>query len=188
MRKYFLLMLLVIPIGVFCQQFSSITGLLGIEFGSSKEKVIQVMKSRGYSPDPKSKNLTFDNVKFGAFDKCYVMFSFIENKFYQAGIILPDFLEAKILEQYYKLNTEISIKYGEGNSYSDFTYPYEKGDGYEVTAIKLGKANYRTYWTDEIGAIESSISSNMFVIVTYQDNKLIEEAIKKRNLDNSNDY
>lgn len=71
--------------------------MLGLNFGLSKEDVIIQMKSKGYSLKPEKKDyLSFNNVKFGAFENCIVAFYFINNKFYEGLVLVAPSLEARL--------------------------------------------------------------------------------------------
>lgn len=189
MNKLLLTLLLLFPISVLSQDIH-IAGMLGLNFGLSKEDVIIKMKSKGYSLKPEKKDyLSFNNVKFGAFENCIVAFYFINNKFYQGLVLVAPSLEAKVLDLYKDINNELSKKYGKGEAINKFQEPYKEGDGQEVSAIKLDKATYYTFWTtDAIGTIRTTVSPALFVIITYQDKNLIEQVKSEQTKQPSNDY
>lgn len=65
-------------------------------------------------------------------------------------------------------------KYGKpSDSYEFFIDPYERGDGYELQAIKLEKGYYTTYWELEAGTIVVEIdalsNSDGWVKLVYED-------------------
>lgn len=189
MNKFLTILFLLLPICVLSQD-NHISGMLGLNFGLSKEDVIVKMASKGYSLRPEKKDyLSFNNVKFGAFEYCNVAFYFINNKFYQGLILVAPNLDAQILDLYKDINNELSKKYGKGEAINKFEEPYKEGDGQEVSAIKLDKAKYYTFWTaDKIGSIKTTVSPALFVSITYQDKSLIEEVITEQAKQISNDY
>jgi hypothetical protein len=88
----------------------------------------------------------------------------------RVSIVTPDD-EAR---QVYATTVEaLSRKYGEpyGNL-EEFEYPYEKDDGHEETAIKMGKATIATLWrspTDEGGTgVAVQISKQLNVEIIYE--------------------
>lgn len=188
MKKSILTILILLPILTFAQDLPKITGLLGIPFGSSVEKVKQVMTNKGAKRDLKSKQLLFTNVKFGAYSDCLVIFSFVNNKLYQGIISLPSGSEGSTIDRYDLAVSELSKKYGEGESYKSFKYPYEEGDGHELTAIQLEKAEFTTYWIIGDQALSSYISKDLYIFIKYQDTKLFREASQIRDTKNLSDY
>ncbi|SHG07797.1 hypothetical protein [Pedobacter caeni] len=190
MKKHLITLLIVAVSTIAFSQTTPITGVYGIPFGSSQETIISNMKAKGYTRDLTEKeNLTFKKVKFGAFNNCHLVFYMFKNKLFQGLILMIPDLDAKIIDRYEDVVEELSRKYGEGEPFTKFKYPYEKGDGHELTAIKLGKAEYKTFWAkDEIGIITAYISSNLVVGVKYQDKNLIKEAVAEQNKSNTSEY
>jgi hypothetical protein len=70
-------------------------------------------------------------------------------------------------DKYYEIFKE---KYGKPDEdYSFFSNPYEAGDGYEMTAVKLEKAIFSAYWFKrENTTIAISISKYKQVEITYE--------------------
>jgi len=71
-------------------------------------------------------------------------------------------------EDYLGILTE---KYGEPEKkYSFFSSPYDEGDGYEMSAIKLEKCNYSAFWSSSVG-IYIAISKFQQVRISYENEK-----------------
>jgi hypothetical protein len=70
-------------------------------------------------------------------------------------------------EKYYTIFKE---KYGEPDTeYSFFSSPYESGDGYEMTAVKSGKATFSAFWLNRDNlSVVVSISKWNQVELTYE--------------------
>jgi hypothetical protein len=52
--------------------------------------------------------------------------------------------------QYNEYLDMLKSKYGEPkNNYHFFSSPYDEGDGYEMTGVKIGKCNFAAYWEDK---------------------------------------
>lgn len=177
------------PFAVYSQE-TAINGMMGIPFGIDKASVISKMKSKGYTNKPtKEGYLTFENVKFGAFDAFSVNFYFTSDKLYQGLVLIIPELEAKTVEIYEEVVTELSKKYGPGNSFKNFKSPYEEGDGFDIQAIKLGKADFNTFWTKHAqGTINAYVSETLLVGIKYQDKELIKEVIKAQSTKNIQYY
>jgi hypothetical protein len=71
-------------------------------------------------------------------------------------------------------------KYGKGESYEDFESPYYEGDGYEMTAVRIGKCNYFTKYKLTNGMIIVAIAKidKGSVLLYYTDS--INDKIAKR--------
>lgn len=189
MKKKLLMILLLIPTFIYAQDPATIIGILGVEFGTTKEYVILKMKEKGATISLSEDDAVyFLHVKFGVFEGCTASFFFLENKLYQGQLILPVVIEANLIDQYKKVNAELAKKYGAGDEYEEYKYPFAKGDGLEITAIKLGKATVKSYWTKNKNNISTQILKDMFVLVTYQDRILINEAIKLQDKKSLIDY
>jgi hypothetical protein len=187
--KKIILMLLMLPLSVFSQD-TTITGMMGIPFGISKQEVISKMKLKGYTNEPnQNEYLSFEQVKFGAFKSASVNYYFTENKFYQGLVVLLPDLDAKTVALYNDVIEEISKKYGPGESYKKFKSPYKDGDGFELTAIKTGNADYQTFWANrKQGIISAYISETLIVVIKYQDKALTKEAVESQSSKNASDY
>ena len=71
--------------------------------------------------------------------------------------------------------------YGPGKPNKVFRYPYADGDGDELTAIEGGYADFSTHWTsDNKNFVEARITSEMDVILFYDDKALADQAIAKQ--------
>lgn len=75
-------------------------------------------------------------------------------------------------------------KYGAPNDYEFFDYPYEEGDGHELTALELEKCTYSSYFTTHQGFVVLDISTQKNIKVSYEDkiNCEIWEAEKEESI------
>ena len=75
-------------------------------------------------------------------------------------------------------------KYGNPNAYEFFDYPYEEGDGHELTALELEKCTYSSYFTTNQGVVVLKIDSQKNIKVEYEDkiNCDIWEAEKEQSI------
>lgn len=181
-------------------QVQNLEGFLGIKFGSSREEVKKSMLLRqDCKLDIQNSNenvLFFDNVNFGGRKTEYIIFKFVNNQFHTGAVVLKPELESKCIELYTKIKDELNEKYFvTDKDYENYKYPYEKGDGHAETAIAVGKAEFVSYWffnQDTDGEIQNAISiqikEDFNIVITYQDGKLITEAIKKQKESNFKDY
>ncbi|MFI3331633.1 MAG: hypothetical protein R3Y38_07490, partial [Rikenellaceae bacterium] len=85
---------------------------------------------------------------------------------------------------YNSFKTQFTTKYGNPtNSFEFFSKPYYEGDGYEMTAIKVDKCNYMSFWTMAQGTISVAIGTTASIIFAYEDEinrklKSVEEKSK----------
>ena len=75
--------------------------------------------------------------------------------------------------EYQTMKSLYSRKYGEPNIYEFFISPYYEGDGYEMTAISIGKAHYESFFKTNDGYIHLAIKDGKYrsgyVTVEYED-------------------
>ncbi|RKR84903.1 hypothetical protein BDD43_5156 [Mucilaginibacter gracilis] len=166
----------------------SIDGFWGIPFGSSAETVKATMASKGGRFDKensKADQLYFFDAVFTGRKTGAISASIIDNKFYQAGVSFPELEEIHIISTFDAMVSELSDVYGNPKIVKNFQEPYKEGDGYEVQAIKLGKASYYAQWTTNNGnTIFVQISSKGRISLFYTDTALE----KTKNAKKTNDY
>lgn len=194
MKKILLITLLLIPFIGFSQTLKPIDGFLGIKFGSSKADVIETMKLKGATIDsdnPKNEIVTFNNVSLGHRQTVTFFVRFVNNKAFEADYFFDPGLEAKTIEYYNELISDLTDVYGKGQSFKNFKDPYKDGDGYETTAISSGNADYVTFWEDannNKNSISLKIQPNFHVKLIYQDAVLVQEAIAKQKAKEKGDF
>lgn len=196
MKKTILFMLLMVNIAT----AEELNGIMGIQFGSSKATVkAQFMAKQPeatiYTDKPKT--LTFQDTKFGGRKSLGIIFAFTDDDKLHTIIVLidPEF-ESKAFSLYDEINQEINEKYHTyDKQWEDYTYPYDKSDRYShgVTALKIGKLDVATTWnfpdsTGEDNVIQTTITSNISVKITYQNGYLINQVVSKNKEKNSADY
>jgi hypothetical protein len=180
---------LIFPLIVFSASLIAqpeLTGAMGITFGMNANSVKRIMVQKGGIVIPSTNgNLTITNITMGTMRPGMVICKFVSNKLFDISIYFIPTLEAKTQELYDEISGIIVSKYGEGKSFRNFKGIYSDGDGYEMQAVKLGNADIVTYWSKFINnnAIALQIyplSDNLYVKLTYQDDKLAAEAEKQQ--------
>lgn len=71
--------------------------------------------------------------------------------------------------EYERFKKMFTLKYGKPKSYEFFSDPYEEGDGYEHTALSVGKCTYVSYYNMALGVISLNISENGAINIGYED-------------------
>ena len=194
MKKFILISLFLLPFLGFSQTHKAITGFLNIPFGSSKATVINAIKAKGgifEAKESKENVLDFSDVPLGLRKSVLLIVKFVDDKAFEADFFFSPDLEAHIIDYYDSINKDLTLIYGEGNSFKNFKEPYTDGDGYEISAIKLGNADYSTYWPkdakDDANSVGTNITNTMFIRLRYQDAKLVDIAIAKQNEKNKSE-
>jgi len=90
---------------------------------------------------------------------------------YKVVVYLPeDNSWYSIKSDYNKLKEAYIKKYGApSEDFHFFSSPYYEGDGYELTAIKIEKCYYSTFWTFDYGTIYTEISKYCQIKIVYED-------------------
>lgn len=71
--------------------------------------------------------------------------------------------------EYERFKNMFTKKYGTPKSYEFFSDPYEEGDGYELTALSVGKCSYISFYHLPLGVISVSISDSGSISIGYED-------------------
>lgn len=162
----------------------------GIKFGTSKEASKAIMKSKGWVVDSEKAGSVVYKENTYLKREANIIIKFVKNEFYEGVVLFYPQIESQILDLYNSIVDDVSLKYGEGDSYESYSYPYEKNDGHLETALSLGKAKFSTYWykkdgnnltKKEYNVISTVISENLGVILTFQDSERINIAINEQN-------
>lgn len=187
---------------LFCVRAYSqnLDSFFGVKFGSPQEAVKKVMLSKpGCKLDTKDSDdntLVFSGVKFAGRETFLIVFNFVNNKFHTAKVLIPSSLPSKAILLYNEIKSELNEKYYLTlDDFENYEYPYEKGDGYTESAIKLGKATFTAFWvfsntnsTEDKNSISLQVTETLDILLTYQDGALIKEAVQKRKDQDFKDY
>jgi hypothetical protein len=79
-----------------------------------------------------------------------------------------------IKDQYEKIKSQLTKKYGTPESYEYFMDPYYEGDGSELTALFSDHCTYLSMFNTSNGKITVSMTSEAKVMIAYQDKINIE--------------
>jgi hypothetical protein len=136
--------------------------------------------------------LAYEDVSFAQRTAILIMLKFDKNQFYEAKVAYKPEQE-NVINQFETMATELKAPYGETTVFHNFTKPYELGDGYELSAIKQGKANYAAYWFTTNGAgdrnyVVLKISKELYINLIYQDGTIVKKSIAEQDKLKANDY
>lgn len=177
-KTLFIALLFLIPFLGFSQTTKPIDGFMGIKFGSSKAQVISALTARGAKQVETNKPdfLFFTNVTLGHRTTDVLAVWFINDKFFASSFEFKAEVDDKTIEYYDSLVNDINDVYGAGKATKSFKDPYKDGDGYEITAIQAGDANYYTNWVDNGNIIQATITLKLAIRLLYKDTELAKEA------------
>ncbi|MES2275481.1 MAG: hypothetical protein V4592_05635 [Bacteroidota bacterium] len=178
MKNLVLIALLFVIFSAKAQTTKPIDGFLGIKFGSSAAQVTEALKARGATikAGQTAASIGFLNLSLGNRKVATLYVHFVNDKAFEALFMFMPELEAQTIDYYNALVKDIEGVYGAGKPYKNFKQPYTDGDGYEITAIKTGNANYETSWDSGDNTAWVSIVTNkdipLIVRLVYSDSKL----------------
>lgn len=171
-----------------------LTSCMGIEFGDSKQTVMTKMNSKPeftfYKANTEGTTLSYTNGKFAGRQCVGAVFFFYDNQVHTVTILIDPGQSIKVMDVYKEIVAELKDKYlVEPFQSHKYQNPYYEGDGYTVSAIRLGYAEIATYFTfpDE-NAILVEITSELSVKVQYQHTKLARLFFSDKNKQRTNDY
>ena len=185
MRKLNLLLALLLFASLIQAQTSTLDGFLKSNWGSSKAEVKINNAAKGYSyyeGEALDKDgLVATGANFAGESDCIIIWKFTSDKLFEGLVLITPELKAKSMEKYKEMRAKISGKYGAGNTYESYDYPYEEGDGNWETAFRVGKGQLSTYWNfDDGNTIGMDLTEDLTIKITYQSTNLVEEAIEKQ--------
>ncbi len=172
----------------------SLTGFWGIPFGCSESKAVEILKQKRLLPTKgflsgvkELQTLTLDDANFGNRKSLSINLLFANNKFCRAKVYY-DTDTPHIMDDFESVKKNLEAKYSQTETLSKFKSPYEKGDGHEETALRLGYAELICAWlfnnNSNIILATKNVKSGVYLEVCYQDDKLIGEAITLQNKNN----
>jgi hypothetical protein len=177
---------------------STMNGFLGIPFGVSPASVKKALSARaGAKFDQKNSTkdvLIYDDVTVGGRKTSFVKFQFYKDQFYAAIAYYRPTLEARTIELYDQIKSDINSKYYVSDKdIKSFDYPYEDGDGHEITALRVGKATIVSGWVfpqkdGKENSIYLRITDDLFVKLSYYCGVLSDQASREENQQNARDY
>lgn len=173
--------------------------LWNLKYGMTQKQVIsQLEKERGLSApdiiddtDSDEISIYYRDCSFAGEDAEFVELSFYKDQFY-LGMVMLEPKESRLLSTYDSFIDDLSSKYGEPDkNVYDFDYPFQKGDGYDLIAIRNGKSNITCTWdipkkmpTSKIGII---ITDEAKIVIVYSYSEISNIVIAKEKRKNLED-
>lgn len=73
-------------------------------------------------------------------------------------------------KEYFQYKQILVDKYGKPDEYEYFEYPYQDGDGEELTALHNNKCSFQSFFKTDKGYITITIKSTDYILLDYEDN------------------
>lgn len=146
----------------------------GIPIMGATKDFASKLRDKGYTmADSSDDNIIFLSGAFAGYDDVTiaVVGTPKSNTVYKVVVFFGKKDSFSSLEtQYNSLLKSYTDKYGKPEeSYSFFSSPYYKGDGFELQALKKEKCNYISFFSVDNGHLIIEISKTQQVSVTYED-------------------
>lgn len=162
---------------------------MGVEINGKANIFVEKMKAKGFRVKDNLENAFVMNGKFaGSNAQLFILYSPITKTVCK----VVAYFEEKdnwdsLKSQYLKLKEAYDTKYPIVSAFDFFCYPYNEGEGDEMTAVKLDKCRYSTFYELQEGMIVIKISEFAQVSVAYEDSKNINLLVSEQNKKIMND-
>jgi hypothetical protein len=185
MKKLFTFLFILVSVFSYSQSFN------GVNISGNVTKTIEELKSKGFSYVKKVDEVNvyeLEGIVNSEQVELYVYYTPATNLTAKFVIFFPEKSSFNsLLEDYNKYSDILSTKYGNASKKQYFFLsPYEKGDGYELQAIKNDKGFVSSFWFSINNCSMSvSISKYAQLKITYENDAnmgILEQEIKNKNL------
>ncbi|MBO5917035.1 MAG: hypothetical protein J6Q25_09000 [Bacteroidales bacterium] len=173
MKKYLgILLFLFVSIGVFAQEHLTFKG---IPIDGSLNSFVNKLESQGFRKiGDATDNMIQMKGPFGG-EECFVVIYGTKTT-HTAHTVIVIVEESNtwstLKSTYYEYKASLAQKYEKTNSIERFKDPYYEGDGYEISALRLDKCFYASYFKSDKGNVYVAISyleGEGVVILSYED-------------------
>lgn len=149
---------------------------MGIPIDGKISAFTQKLEDKGFTYVKTEDGVTFLTGSFAGNRDCIILVasSIKSLTVWKVLVVFPSKSSWESLKnEYQTMKSLYSRKYGEPNIYEFFISPYYEGDGYEMTAISIGKAHYESFFKTNDGYIHLAIKDGKYrsgyVTVGYED-------------------
>lgn len=158
-------------IALFAQDSVTHMEFRGIPIDGNLSSFVNQLNQLGYAGSIEN-GMAMLTGKFGGKDVTVAVYaSERSNLVYQVIVVFPNESSWYSLKSYYlELKNSLSTKYGAPhNSNEYFSSPYYEGDGYEMSAVRLGKVHYTSRYYTPTGQIILTIFKDGAPMIAYKD-------------------
>lgn len=181
-KLFFAILLCVISISVSAQEHLTFKG---IPIDGNLNSFVEKLKAKGFSQIVVNSDGAMMEGEFGGnICKTGIYVTRTSKKVHTVIVQVAESNSWFTLESTYnEYKSSLATKYGKGVSIEMFSSPYEEGDGYEMSALRLSKCHYSTRFKTSKGEIFLYISDTNggSVLLSYSDkaNEALSEAEEK---------
>lgn len=182
MKKLLFVLLTVLSTTSFAQSFN------GITIGGKLSEFVSAMKEKGYTyvKATETGGAIMSGTLSGNIVELWISVTPKTKVVWKLSIYFPENDSwYSMKSEYEKYKSALTEKYGTPDkTFEFFRNPYYEGDGYEMTAVKVEKAVYSSYWVkkDSNYAISLTITKYTQVRISYENlkNSDLEESESKQ--------
>lgn len=179
--------LLILILSISLLSASDLTDFWGLDFGVSKDSAVAFFQEKGceikYQEGP---TVVFSGTYFAGTEASGFSTLFYKDKLCKVSVVYEIEPIAAILMEFWELKDMVTKKYGKSEDIAYFENPYEYGDGFEVQALRRGKAHFFSLWKLDNGSIGLRITKgeDIWIMLTYEYNPLMSLfSAEKKNKD-----
>lgn len=172
--KKIILLLLLFPTIVFAQHLK----FMGIPINGDLTSFGKQLQSKGFKIEKTENGHMTLSGKFAGEKVELLVRSSMKTKSVCGVVVLFDQKTSwpALKSQYERLKENYSSKYKILKEYHFFKDPYYEGDGYEMSAVRIGKCMYCAFYKLEYGRILLTIYESGCVMAAYEDKQNTEKA------------
>lgn len=192
--KYLLVIICSLAFTAYSQSYPD--GAVGLKYGQSYSRVLQILKNRGGTVSQGSTRelLMMTNIQYGEYAADAIFLNFHNDSLYRISIFIKPDHESETVDVYESICRNVAHKYGPSTTkVENYKYPYQKGDGHVETAITVGKATLRRYWIFEYEDVDSDmisvgITDSHNIIIAYSYGRIESKLRQQEKRKQSEDY
>ena len=196
-KKVFFILILAVSLHFsYAQKLDSFWGL---KLYMKKDSVVASLKKRiGKIPsDKKDNELIYEDCAFGSYKATIIKLYFEHDSLFRGYFYLVPESDPKIIDFYNDVKNSLTNKwFPPQKDVESYKYPYKKGDGDEVQAIRGGYATIGAIWVfynselseDDNSQITLWLDKSMYLSLYYVDTIITPRLKKKSQIESSSDY
>lgn len=140
----------------------------GIKIDGTYENFDRELKNKGFHFLEKVENSNvyiYKGVFLSQSVELFVVVTPTTKLVWKVSVYFPEYSRSaswiEIKGDFISLKEQLTTKYGTPtDDFKFFSSPYNEGDGYEMTAVKIGKCSYFTAWSNNVKAVTLQIGEH----------------------------
>ena len=175
MKRYILSIIVIFSCcQIFAQENKTHFDFMGIPIDGPISEVVEKLEQKGFTIDQTNKDgaVLMDGVFANKDCKILVLATPNSKIAWKVGVF-PDKVYTNwdsITFDFNSIKDLYNRKYGKPTrEFKNFKYPYELGDGFEMTALKMDHCSYYILYELESGYISINMTSECTILIVYED-------------------